>query len=377
MRVYLDNASTTPLLPEVIEEMYTTMKEHFGNPSSIHMHGRKSRSILENSRKVLAKYLNASLGEVFFTSCATEANNLVLTKCVEDLGVTTIIYSSIEHHCIFHMVEHLASQHGIEAIKINVDNTGKLDYQSLEKAIEMAGDKTLVSIMHGNNEIGVLNDIKHIGEICRKHGVLFHSDTVQTIGKYNIDTQDINIHFAAGSAHKFFGPKGIGFVYINDDVEISPMLLGGSQERNMRSGTENVYGIAGMSKALDIAMRDQEERKIQILKIKNHFISRITTELDDIKINGNLDGMYHVLSVSFPPTPKAELLMFNLDIAGISASSGSACSSGVEEDSHVLQAIGHDRLRKTIRFSFSHFNTIEEVDYTIDKLKVLTPTVAQ
>ena len=373
MRVYLDNASTTPLLPEVIDIMYDLMKNHHGNPSSIHQNGRYARSIIEKARKTVAGTINSSIGEVFFTSCATESNNLVLTKAVEDLDKKVIIYSEIEHHCILHTVDFLHKKYKIKPIVIPVDNAGIVDFEILTQALKAYGADSIVSIMHGNNEIGTINDINRIGTMCKDHGALFHSDTVQTIGKVPIDVQAIPVDFISGSAHKFFGPKGVGFVYISNDITISPMIHGRAQERNMRSGTENIYGIAGMAKALEIAVDEMNDRKEYVLDLKNYFVEELQKIATDIKINGSDNGLYHILSVSFPPGPKSELIMFNLDIEGISASSGSACSSGAEIDSHVLQAIGHDPKRKTVRFSFSHFNTVKEIDYTIGKLKNLTP----
>ncbi|NNF34518.1 MAG: cysteine desulfurase [Saprospiraceae bacterium] len=374
MRIYFDNASTTPLLPEVVETMHELMEINYGNPSSIHLHGRQARSSIEAARKTIANVINASIGEVFFTSCATETHNFFLTKAVEEMGRKVIIYSAIEHHCIFHTAEHLKEVHGIETIVIPVDHKGHLDYGVLENALKATGTSAVVSIMHGNNEIGVINDLKRISHLCRENGALFHCDTVQTIGKLPIDVQEVDVDCIAGSAHKFFGPKGIGFMYLKNDIKLSPIFHGGSQERNMRSGTENIYGICGMAKALEMAHQEMSERKDKVTKIKQHFINRLQ-ELEDIKINGSEDGLYHILNVSFPAGPKADLIMFNLDIMGISASSGSACSSGIELDSHVLQAIGHPAGRKAVRFSFSHFNTIEEVDHTIEQLKTITPAL--
>jgi cysteine desulfurase len=374
MRIYFDNASTTPLLPEVIDTMHKIMKENYGNPSSIHLHGREARSLVERARKTVANVINSSIGEVFFTSCATEAHNFFLTKAVEELGRKVIIYSAIEHHCIFHTAEHLKEVHDIKTIVVPVNSEGYLDYSFLEEALKKHGAKSVVSIMHGNNEIGVINDLKKISILCREHGALFHCDTVQTIGKLPIDVQDIDVDFIAGSGHKFFGPKGCGFFYLRSDIKLSPIFFGGSQERNMRSGTENVYGISGMARALEIAQKEMMERKDKVTKVKQHFINRLS-ELNDVRINSPDDGLYHILNVSFPEGPKADLIMFNLDIMGISASSGSACSSGIEMDSHVLKAIGHPSGRKAVRFSFSHFNTMEEVDYAIEQLKTITPAM--
>ncbi|MBK9734524.1 MAG: cysteine desulfurase [Saprospiraceae bacterium] len=374
MRVYLDNASTTPMFPEVIEHMAEIMRENFGNPSSIHQHGRKAKSIIEYARKTVAKVINASIGEVYFTSSATEANNMILKNAVQDLGIKNIISSPTEHHCVLHTLDylHLSKKCGVQYV--DVDAYGNVDYAQLEKFLKKSTIKTMVSIMHGNNEIGTMADIQRIGKLCKDNHALFHTDSVQTIGKYDIDVQANNISFLSGSAHKFHGPKGNGFVFISNENIISPFIHGGAQERNMRAGTENVSGIAGLSKALERVSHNMDANRVNILHLRNTFKQKLSEYFEDIKFNGRQDGQFmaHVLSVSFPPGPKTDMLVINLDIAGISVSSGSACSAGIEEDSHVLKAIGHDTERKTIRFSFSEFNTEEEIIYTVEKLKGLT-----
>jgi len=374
MRIYLDNASTTPMLPEVIDYMTEVMHNDFGNPSSIHQHGRKAKSIIENARKTVAKVINASLGEVFFTSSATEANNMILKNAVQDLGVQRIISSPTEHHCILHTLDYLTHHHKCEVIYLRVDAYGIIDYQQLEDLLSGTSLKTLVSIMHGNNEIGTMSDTIKIGQLCHKYGALYHCDAVQTIGKYHIDVQASYISFLSGSAHKFHGPKGVGFVFISNENIITPYIHGGAQERNMRAGTENVAGIAGLAKALEIICESTDSNKKKILSLRTLFKDKLLTEFQDITFNGSQEGDFlaHVLSVSFPPGPKADMLVMNLDIAGISASSGSACSAGIEEDSHVLVAIGHPSERKTIRFSFSPFNKEDEIHYTVEKLKTMT-----
>ncbi len=371
MRVYLDNASTTPMHEEVIHKMTEIMRDIYGNPSSIHQHGRKAKSIIEQSRKTVAKIINASIGEVFFTSSATEAHNMILIKSVEDLGVQRIISSPTEHHCILHTLDHL---HGCDTAMLSVDHEGTLDYTQLESLLKDSNKKTLVSIMHGNNEIGTMADVNRIGQLCHQYGARFHCDTVQTMGKYPIDVQQSKIHFLAGSAHKFHGPKGVGFVFISNENMLSPFIHGGAQERNMRAGTENLIGIAGLAVALEIANENMMAWREKVSTLRSEFKDGLDRFFDDIKYNGRQDDMFlhHVLSVSFPPGPKVDLLVMNLDIAGISASSGSACSAGIEEDSHVIQAIGHPPDRKTIRFSFSDMNTMEEIQYTIEKLKEMT-----
>lgn len=371
MRIYLDNASTTPVHPEVLDVMLQVLKDDFGNPSSIHQHGRKSRSIIEQARKIVAKTINASIGEVFFTSSATEANNMVLKNAIKDLGIQRIISSPTEHHCVLHSLDSISSEGKCEVVILKVDQYGHIDYDQLNVLLSDKKLKTLVSIMHGNNEIGTMADISRIGNLCKENGALFHCDTVQTMGKYPIDVQAAHIHFLSGSAHKFHGPKGVGFVFINNDNMLTPYIHGGAQERNMRAGTENVAGISGLAKALEIAVSNTLINHQKINELRTLFKTLLADQINGVYYNGDQDErfMSHVLSVSFPPGPKADMLVMNLDIAGISASSGSACSAGIEEDSHVMVAIGHPSDRKTIRFSFSPLNTQEEIRYTVGKLK--------
>lgn len=373
-RVYLDNASTTPMIPEVIETMHKTMSETYGNASSIHYHGRTARTLVEQSRKTIANTIKASIGEIFFTSTATEAHNMVIHAAVYDLGVERIVTSPTEHHCILHPLEHLAKSKGIELIILDVNQKGQIDLIQLREALDVE-QKTMLTLMHGNNEIGTMIDIDAVAKICDDTNSLFHCDTVQTMGKYPLDVSKTKISFCAGSAHKFHGPKGVGFVYINGNNLIKPLILGGAQERNMRAGTENVYGIAGMAKALEMAVEERQERYDTIMDLRHYFKKRMTEELEDMRFNGDQEDRFlcNVLSTSFPPSEKIDLLQFNLDINGISASAGSACSSGIEQDSHVLTAIGHELGRKTVRFSISHLNTKDEIDYVIEKLKNITP----
>lgn len=379
-RIYFDNASTTQLDPRVQKRMIDVMKNHYGNPSSIHFHGRHARTIIEDARKRIAKVVKASIGEIFFTSSATEANNMILKNCVAYLGVTQIISAPTEHHCILHSMDYLRDEQGVEIVLLDVDQNGNIDIDQLTSILSTTTHKTLVSLMLGNNEIGTMIDLKRISNICKAHkNVLLHTDSVQAMGKYKIDVNETPIAFLSGTAHKFHGPKGAGFFYMNDENIIPPFIHGGAQERNMRAGTENVIGIAGMAEALEIAVKEQSIIIEHITEIRERFITRLLTEFEDIQINGNTEDLYmhHILSVSFPATPKADMLMFNLDISGISASSGSACSSGIENDSHVLVAIGHETERKTVRFSFSKFNTLQEADNVIEKLKSMTPVKPQ
>jgi len=374
MRVYLDNAATSPLDPAVIEAMTKAMTDLYGNASSIHSDGRKARAAIEGARKTIANYLNASIGEIFFTSGGTESNNMTLKCAVRDMGVERIITSPIEHHCILHTVETLKKQ-GTEIVMMEVCQKGHVDLNQLSELLANSPKKTLVSLMHGNNEIGTMLDLDQVSEICQAHNALFHSDTVQTIGQYKIDVDKTKIHFLSGSGHKFHGPKGTGFIYINGNCSLKPLLDGGSQERNMRAGTENIYGIVGLAKAFQLAQDNMADYRAHIEDLRDYMKDTLENTFEDIQFNGNQNGsgnsLYKVLSVSFPPSPKSEMLLLNLDILGISASGGSACSSGAEVGSHVLTGIKSEIGRKTIRFSFSHFNTKEEIDYVIEKLKTI------
>jgi cysteine desulfurase len=371
MRVYFDNAATTPLHPEVISEMQSAMSLLFGNPSSIHAEGRKVRAAIEDARKRVAKNLGASIGEIFFTSGGTEANNMAIKGAVRDLGVTRIITSPIEHHCGLHTFDNVKAFHGTTVEYLKVDNEGNIDLSELQILLSNSAEKTLVSLMFANNEIGTLHDIQTIGEICEQYQAYLHTDTVQAIGHFPIDLNHLKIHFLSGAAHKFHGPKGVGFIYINSEVKLVPFIDGGSQERNMRGGTENVYGIIGLAKALDLAYDSMASHYDKINELRHYFKTQLIQHFEDIEFNGNQDEgkyLYTVLSASFPPSPKSDLLLLSLDIAGVSASGGSACSSGADAGSHVIAAIHPDSLRTTIRFSFSSFNTKEEVDFVIKKL---------
>jgi cysteine desulfurase len=373
MRIYLDNAATTPLAPEVIEVMHDTMVKVFGNPSSIHFEGRMTKAKIEEARKKIASYLKASTAEIFFTSGGTESTNMALKGAVNDLGVQRIISSPLEHHCVLHTLESL-KRTGVQVEMLRFDKYGRADFEHLEALLQQEkSPMTLVSLMHANNEIGTVQDMNTISKICEKNNALFHSDTVQTVGHFPIDVSSTKIHFLTGGAHKFHGPKGIGFVYINHEVQIKPMIEGGSQERNMRGGTENVIGIVGMAKALELSYDNMDEWRKHIIELRNYFIQQLCEHFEDIQFNGDYAGdcLYTILNVSFPPSLKSSLMLMQLDIEGISASGGSACSSGAEGGSHVLIALGADENRKAVRFSFSHYNTKEEIDWVIEKLKIM------
>ena len=368
MHIYFDNASTTPLYPEVMEEMFEVQKSIIGNPSSIHYHGRNARATIEKARKVIAEYIHASVGEVYFTSGATESNNWVLRSAVSSLGVQHLVVSAIEHPCVLKTSRALETEGKIQLHILPVDENGSVDLIQLENVLGAINGKVLVSIMHGNNEIGTMQPIQEIGEICHHYSALFHCDAVQTITKYPINLQSLKVHFLSASAHKFHGPKGVGFLFMRNDAILRPLLLGGSQERSVRAGTENVAGIAGMAKAFQLSCDNMEGNRIYIQSLKDRVMQRLGTAYLDIRFNGNLNqhSLSHILSVSLPPTLKSDMVVMNLDIEGISVSSGSACSAGIEEDSHVLQAIHHPIQRKAIRCSFSKFNTMDEVDFCCD-----------
>lgn len=371
MHIYLDNAATTPLDPEVIEVMVQTMQNEYGNPSSIHSHGRQAKTIVEKARKTIAHLLHASPAEIFFTSGGTEADNMAIVRSIEAYGITHAITSPIEHHAVLHTLEELAKNGKIHLDLLRLDEKGNIDLNHLEELLAK-NPRTLVSIMHANNELGNLTDIKRVSEICHEHQAIFHSDTVQTMGHYPHNLSEIKIDFITGAAHKFHGPKGVGFLYINADNKIKPLIFGGAQERNMRGGTENVYGIAGLAKALEIAYRDMDEHQAHIQGLKSYMIEELKKAIPTIQFNGNIEpenSLYTVLNVSLPCTNMSDMLLFNLDIAGISASGGSACSSGSDIGSHVLRAINADPDRPSVRFSFSKNNTKEEIDTVVSKLK--------
>lgn len=370
-RIFFDHASTTPISEEVIATMTQLMRENYGNPSSIHSEGRKARASIEQSRRKVAQLLNASIGEIFFTSGGTESNNMALKGAVRDLGVQRFISSKIEHHCVLHSLESLEQSANIQIDLVDIDEKGAINYEHLETLLQDDSKKTMVSLMHSNNEIGTMIDLEKVASLCEQYGALFHSDTVQTMGYFPIDVEKTPVHFLTAAAHKFHGPKGVGFIYINNDTMIKPLMNGGSQERNMRAGTENIYGIAGLAKGLESAYKNLEKQRDYVTQLRQYMIEQLQENFEGISFNGDWQGLFHykVLSVSFPPSPRADLLLLNLDIEGISVSGGSACSSGADAGSHVLGAINNDPDRKMIRFSFSHYNTKEEVDVVIGKLK--------
>lgn len=375
-KVYFDNAATTQLRNEVIICITEALRTEYGNPSSTHSYGRSSKSLLENARKEISKLLNVSSSEIIFTSGGTEANNLILTSAVRDLGVQRIITSRIEHHAVLHTVEWLQEKYGIKVEYIKLNQQGLVDYNHLETLLKDTAEKTLVSLMHVNNEIGNVLDLKKVALLCKDHSALFHSDTVQSIGQYNLDFQEIPIDFAVASAHKFHGPKGSGFAFIRKNSGLKPLIHGGEQERGMRAGTEAVPCIAGMAEALKIAYRDLEKEKEYTTSLKTYFKEELRNAISNVKFNGccgdDENSTYKVLNVCLPiEADKAMMLLFQLDLKGIACSKGSACQSGSEGGSHVLNAIlsEEDLKKPSLRFSFSSYNTKEEIDYVIAVLK--------
>jgi cysteine desulfurase len=372
-RIYFDNAATTAIDPVVLEAMMPYLTEKFGNPSSIYSYGRESRLAIESGRKSVAKTLNAHPAEIFFTSGGTESSNTAISAAVRDLGCTHIITSPLEHHATLHTVEHLHKRGEAAVSYVQVLPNGHIDIEDLEHKLASSADKTLVTLMHANNEIGNIMDIHSVGELCKMYGAIFHSDTVQTIGHFPFDLRNTPVHFVTAAGHKFHGPKGVGLLYINENVRINPFIQGGSQERNMRAGTENVYGVVGFVKALELATVAYEADSAFIKGLKVYMMEQLKKNVKGISFNGDPLGrsLYTVLSVSFPKTEKSEMLLFNLDINHICASGGSACTSGVEQGSHVIRAINNNPNQITVRFSFSKHNTREEVDTVVGKLKDL------
>lgn len=372
-RIYLDNAATTALDKEVLDAMLPYMTSHFGNPSSIYSYGRETRIAIETARKTVARILNAHPGEIFFTSGGTESDNMAIASAIHDLGCRHIITSPIEHHAVLHAVEHFDHTDMVTSSFVKVLSDGHVDLQDLENQLISQEKRCLVSLMHANNEIGNLLDIYAAGEICKKYNAIFHSDTVQTVGHYKIDLRNKPVHFAAGAGHKFHGPKGVGILYINDNIKVKPLIHGGGQERNMRAGTENVYGIVGFARALEIADANMEKESAAIQSLKTYMIAQLEKHISGVQFNGDYAGksLYTVLNVSFPKTEKSEMLLFSLDMQHICVSGGSACSSGADVGSHVIRAISNNPNLVPVRFSFCKHNTKEEVDTVIGKLKEL------
>lgn len=373
MRVYFDNAATTPMSKEVVDAMLPYLQSHFGNPSAIHFYGRETRAAIEKARKTVAKLLNCSPSEIFFTSGGTESSNTAIRCGIDSMGIKHAITSPIEHHCVLHTLQELAVEGKVKLHYVKVDEKGRFDLQHLRLLLQQIGERTFVSLMHANNEIGTMMDIDEVAAICKEYNAVFHSDTVQSMAHYRFDLKKTPVHFIQGSAHKFHGPKGAGFIYISSSIKIHPFIYGGAQERNMRAGTENVYGIVGLAKAMELAYEQLDKTKSHTESLRSYMIEQLKKNFPDVTFNGDYDGryLYTVLNVSFPKNEKSEMLLFNLDIAGVCASSGSACSSGSNKSSHVLEAIHADENKVSVRFSFSEYNTKEEIDYVTEKLSEL------
>ncbi len=375
MAIYLDNAATTPIAPEVVEAMIPVLKNDFGNPSSTHSFGRSAKALIETSRRSIAKHLNCQPSEIIFTSGGTEADNLALYSSVK-MGVKHIITSPLEHHAIGHTAEAMVKEFGVRVSLVNIDNNGNVDLKHLEELLQ-TNDKTLVSLMHANNEISTLLPLKKVNELCQKYNALFHSDTVQTMGHYKFDLEDLKLDFLTCAAHKFHGPTGIGFLFARNTVKISSLIHGGSQERGFRGGTENIYGLVGLAKAMDLAYEDVQSHQKHVQELKDYFISELKSHFDDIEFHGEINpekSLYTVLNVSFPKTDKSSMLLFTLDIKGVACSGGSACTSGASVGSHVLTAINADMTRPNARFSFSRYTTKEEIDYALEQIKSVYAT---
>lgn len=369
-RIYFDNAATTAVSTEVLEEMLPWYSEKFGNPSSIHSYGRESRMAIEKSRKLVASHMGCKPGEIFFTSCGTESSNTAITLSIRDLGCKHLITSRIEHHATLHTVQFFENLGMCQVHYVHLLPDGHVDLAHLEELLKhLEPEKKLVTLMHANNEIGNLTDIQGVARLCSTYQAYFHTDAVQTVGHFPIHLTSHPIHFLSASAHKFHGPKSSGFLYIRGGVNVKPLIHGGGQERNMRAGTENVAGIVGLAKALDLAIRDHEVDKNHILQLKNRLREKLLTHPALILNGSDIEhSLYTVLNIAFPRTEKTEVLSMQLDVEGICVSGGSACSSGAEGGSHVIKNAFPDRSCVPIRFSFSKYNTMDEVEWVAQRI---------
>lgn len=371
MNVYLDNAATTPVAPEVVEAMIPVLYNNFGNPSSTHAFGRQAKALIENARRQIAQTLNCAPSELIFTSGGTEADNMALHAAVTQLGVKRIITSAIEHHAVGHTAEALKLHEQIEVVNLTLDSKGNINLDELRTLLKDTVP-TLVSLMHANNEIATLLPLAEVAKICRQYGAYFHSDTVQTMGHYAFDLAALDIDFITCAAHKFHGPKGIGFLYVNKKTRVNPLIHGGAQERGLRGGTENIAGIVGLAKAIELAYTDLEAHQKHVWGLKNYMMQHLMQVFPDVRFHGETSyekALYTVLNVCLPATSKAGLLLFTLDLKGVAVSGGSACTSGATKGSHVLEGIGADMSRPNARFSFSRFTTKEEIDYALQQVQ--------
>ena len=371
MKVYLDNAATTPVAPEVFEAMAPILKNDFGNPSSTHLFGRSSKAIIEHARRGVAKHIHCQPSEIVFTSGGTEADNMAMFTSVTELGVKRIVTSRIEHHAVGHTASHIQDKYEVELVYVDIDRAGNVDLHHLSNILEDTSKKTLVTLMHANNELGTLMPIMEVSKLCRKYGAYFHSDTVQTMGHYNFNLQELDVDFITCAAHKFHGPKGIGFLYVNKSVHSKAFIHGGAQERGLRGGTENLHGIVGLAKAMDLAYTNLEAHQQHVFGLKKHMMDSLQKHFPNISFHGETsyeNSLYTVLNVCFPETDKGAMLLITLDLKGIAASGGSACSSGSSKGSHVLQGINANPNRPNARFSFSRYTTLKEIDYTVEQV---------
>jgi cysteine desulfurase len=372
MNVYLDNAATTAVAPEVVEAMVPVLQENYGNPSSSHAAGRKSRVLIEQSRRRVANHLHCHPSCIYFTSGGTEADNLALRSGVRDLGCTRIITSEAEHSAVIKTAQSLERNEGTKLDLVRHLPDGKVDLDHLQTLLAKGG-KTMVSLMHANNEVAVIQDLNRIGEMCREAGALFHTDTVQTMCHYAFNLEVLPVDFITCSAHKFHGPKGVGFLYIRKGLKLKGQIEGGSQERAVRGGTESTHNIVGLATAMDLAYADLPSHQEHVRALKAQMVKGLMDAIPGVRFNGNSDsseGLYTVLNVSFPPHPKSGMALFLLDLEGVACSGGSACSSGATLGSHVLRALEfHDPQRASLRFSFGRYNTAEEVDYAIAAIR--------
>jgi cysteine desulfurase len=372
MRVYLDNAATTPVAPEVTEVICNSLKDNFGNPSSTHSFGRESKGLIETARRNIAKAINCKPSELIFTSGGTEADNIALISAIRDLKVTRVITSPLEHHAVLHTAEHLNDITEVSLELVQVDTKGNINLNHLEELLK-SDEKTIVSLMHANNEIGTKIDLKKVSQICRSHNAYFHSDTVQTMGHYQFDLENLDIDFITCAAHKLHGPKGVGFLYLNQNLNINPVIHGGAQERGLRGGTENLYGILGLSKAIELAYSDLDTHIKHVQGLKSYMIDQLNEMIPSVEFHGEVSpekSLYTVLNVCFPKIEHSDLLLLTLDLNGVACSGGSACSSGSNIGSHVLAGINAPNDRPNARFSFSRYTTIEEIDFALNQIKM-------
>ena len=371
MRVYLDNAATTPVAPEVVEAMIPVLRETFGNPSSTHSFGRNAKALLETSRRTVAKHINCAPSEIIFTSGGTEADNMAIHSAVTQLGVKRIITSAIEHHAVGHTADAISLHEKIELVLVNLDSKGNVDLAHLESLLK-ENKPTLVSLMHANNEIATMIPLKKVADLCHQYNAYFHSDTVQTMAHFTFDLKEIDIDFITCAAHKFHGPKGVGFLYVNKKTKVSSFIHGGAQERGLRGGTENIAGIVGLAKAMDLAYEDVEGHQQHVYNLKSFMIQELKTMFPTVAFHGETafdKALYTVLNVCLPATDKTSMLLFTLDLKGVAVSGGSACTSGATKGSHVLEGIGADMSRPNVRFSFSRYTTKEEIEYALLQLQ--------